>query len=605
MKKVFEKNGSRTWQFAVKILTAYCFCLLLLFSACNQIKTPTSEPFYSQTEPPKKQEFRWSNGKMPKSFDPALASSPPETDLIRAIYEGLTELDSNSLEPTKAIAIDWKSSNNFRTWTFQLRQNAKWSNGETVTAHDFVKSWKRLVLLGDKVTERKLLKNIVDADILPEDTLAETDVFAEPIENNSNVNNAQTQSTISKNFGVVAINDFTLKVSLTDADKDFPKLIAHPIFRPIYGEDKNFENLKVDIVTNGAFRLTSVGVDGITLDRSENYWNKEKIGLERVKFIPTENAEKALAAYKSGELDAITNLHFEPLALKLLTPFEDFKRTTHNALNFYEFNRSQKPFNDVRVREALAISIDRERLTIDEMDGATQPAFDFLPSATQLDFAYNVQKAKTLLTETGFPNGENFPKIRLIINRNDMQKRIAKSVAAMWKKNLNIETEVIIKERLDFENVLANGEYDVIRRGVVMPTTSETANMLAIFSKPKKNVSNSQNSVNSNVSNSNVNVNVLANVNVNTNVNEEIKTETQLPSELFANEKTILTEVEATKEIPAIPLYFPNSYSLVKPYVKGFENNVLDAPSLKNVAIDQNWQPAKKNEPKKNLQSAF
>jgi oligopeptide transport system substrate-binding protein len=583
MKKNIENKIS-------KLCIYLCLCVFVggLIS-CNEADSEKSEPFYSKNEPPKKQEFRWSNGKMPKSFDPALASAPPESDLVRAIYEGLTELDANSLEPTKAIATNWKSSNNFKTWVFNLRQNAKWSNGETLTAHDFVKSWKRLILLGDKVTDRKLLKNIVNANVLPDETFSESEEVSESTANNSNTNTKLAKKDVLAKLGVEAIDNFTLKISLIEPDKDFPKLIAHPIFRPVYQNGKDLEELKIDVVTNGAFRLSSVGIDGITIDRSESYWNKENISLERVRFVPSENAEKALVAYKKGEVDAITNLQFEPLALKLLTPFEDFRRTTHNALNYYEFNRNKAPFNDVRVREALAIAIDRERLTIDEMDGATQPAFNFLPFSSQIDFIHNIQRAKTLLAETGFPNGENFPKIQLVINRNDMQKRIAKSVSAMWKKNLNIETEIIIKERADFENVLANGEFDVIRRGVVLPTTSETANMLAIFSNPKKEIAKTKTQANSNVS-ANINSNVIANVDVNANVNEEINTEPQLPSENIALSKQILTEEEATKEIPAIPLYFPNSYSMVKPYVKGFENNVLDAPNLKNVEIDQNWQ---------------
>ena len=178
-----------------------------------------------------------------------------------------------------------------------------------------------------------------------------------------------------------AEDNFTLTISLVKPDKDFPALVAHPIFRPIYGDGKNFESdkLNADIVTNGAFRISSVGQDGITLDRAENYWNREAVELERVRFVPTENAEKALAAYRNGEVDAVTNADFEPLALKLLTPFEDFRRTTYSAINFYEFNQNNPPFDDRRVREALAISIERERLTEGEMNGASLPALSFLP----------------------------------------------------------------------------------------------------------------------------------------------------------------------------------------------------------------------------------
>ena len=100
------------------------------------------------------------------------------------------------------------------------------------------------------------------------------------------------------------------------------------------------------------FRIFSIGQDGLTLDRAENYWNKNEIELERVRFVPAENAEKALEAYRAGDVDVVTNADFEPLALKILTPFSDFERTTHSALNFYEFNRLSVPFQDRRVRRS-------------------------------------------------------------------------------------------------------------------------------------------------------------------------------------------------------------------------------------------------------------
>ena len=262
---------------------------------------------------------------------------------------------------------------------------------------------------------------------------------------------------VEPKFGAEAIDEFTLKISLIKPDKEFPALVAHPIFRPIFGDGKEFEGeqLKADIVTNGAFRIFSIGQDGITLDRAEYYWNKESVELERVRFVPQESAEKALQAYKAGELDAVTNADFEPLALKLLTPFDDFKRTTHSAINFYEFNLKRPPFDDPYVREALAISIEREKLTQDEMEGATEPALSFLPfdEDKEKKLAQDTEKAKKLLAEAGFPDGQNFPIVKLVVNRNNIQKKIADSVAKMWKDNLNITTEVIVKESEEISEV--------------------------------------------------------------------------------------------------------------------------------------------------------
>ena len=155
----------------VRLLTVV---LALFLSACSQLENPKPEPFYAQTAPPQKKEFRWSNGKIPKSFDPALAAAPPETDVVRAVYEGLTDTDPKTLAAVPAIAVDWKSSDDFKTWTFNLRKNARWSNGERVTAKDFVRAWKRLAM-SKRVAHRELLSNIVginapqtETSVLPE-----------------------------------------------------------------------------------------------------------------------------------------------------------------------------------------------------------------------------------------------------------------------------------------------------------------------------------------------------------------------------------------------------------------------------------------------------
>ncbi len=635
--------------------------LILLFTACSELEKPKPEPFYAETAPPVKKEFRWSNGKMPKSFDPALAAAPPETDVVRALYEGLTDTNPKNLKTIPSVAIDWSASEDNKTWTFMLRRDAKWSNGEQVTAKDFVRSWKRLAAMGDKVSHYKLLNNIVGMQVAekeetPVKESTQLDVFSkQPLnqnlpqlfkkpnidsntaqksevkptppnktENEKKVDsiteeqpkNAEKQKTGEKNetitepkFGVEAVDNFILRVSLVQPDKDFPALVANPIFRPIYGDGREFEEDKLNagIVTNGAFRIFSIGQDGITLDRAEHYWNKGQIDLERVRFVPTANAESALEAYRKGEVDAVTNADFEPLALKLLTPFDDFERTTHSALNFYEFNQNNAPFNDRRVREALTIAIERERLTDGDMDGASKPAVRFLPFAedTKVELKQDNEKAQDLLKEAGFSNGENFPTINLVINRNNTQQRIANSVAKMWKENLNIETKVTVKESNELDIAKKAGDFDLIRRGIVLPTTDELANMLAMFPPqlPKIETKSPDEKVKLNE------VPTVEKPKIESNLSEKITPDTpkdetsgkeNLASEIPENSaetETILTEEEAMSELPAIPLYFPTSYSLVKPYIQGFEINTLDAPSLKDVRIDNNWQPKKvKNE---------
>ena len=629
-----------------RLLFSSSLLLFCLFStACSELEKPKTEPFYAETKPPVKKEFRWSNGKMPKSFDPATASAAPETDIVRAVYEGLTDTDPKTLQAIPAVALEWISANDDQTWTFKLRRDAEWTNGEPVTARDFVRSWKRLADLGDKVPYRNLLQNIQGMPSTAKIETAETTIpklnsdvlfnqlnLPKPLNlsNKSETNSiaAEPKKEVAANsisnsaevkiepktkieekipvkpeikFGVVAVNDYTLQVSLVKSDKDFPQLVAHPIFRPVYGDGKSFETDKLNaaVVTNGAFRIKSVAADGITLDRDDDFWGSDEVELERVVFVPSDTAEKALAAYKAGDLDVVTNADFEPLALKLLTPFDDFRRTTHGALNYYEINRRNKPFDDNRVRQALAISIDRDRLTEGEMEGSTASALGFTPfDEKETKIVQNIEKAQNLLEDAGFPNGANFPVVRLAVNRNDTQQRVAKSIARMWKLNLNIETKIIVKDAAELETLRQTDDYDLMRRGAVLPSADETANMMTIFEARKIVVKTPEttkpNETESSVSVAdNTNKNPAANIKPAAKI-EKLKIE-PAPTEKLESEsgELILNESAAVDEMSAIPLYFPTSYSLVKPYIQGFEMNMLDAPSLKNVKIDNDWQPKK------------
>ena len=617
--------GKRKRRFA-NFLRSGVFARLVVLAAvalslsCSELEKPKGDVLYAEATPPRKQEFRWSNGKMPKSFDPALASAPPETDIARAVFDGLTDLDTKTLNESPALAEKWESSADFKTWTFHLR-NANWSNGDPITASDFVRSWKRLAAMGEKAPFGYLIDNIVgmrpkkgESATLPEmlasppanhqlpiqpervrpQTPAENEKPAAndtgPIQKSETEEAAKkkTPAGVGEKIGVEAVSETELKVTLISPDKDFPKLVANPVFRPVFGDGKEFASgLNPDFVTSGAFHITSAGSDGIVLDRSDSYWNRQAVNLERVRMIPQQNAEAALEAYKAGQLDAVTNAEFAPLALKLLSPYEDFRQTTHNALNFYEFNLERPPFNDHRVREALAIAIERERLTEGELKGSTTPATSFLPFDDQPheQIEQDVDRARDLLDRAGFPDGENFPTILLLINRNDTQQRVARSVAKMWKDNLNINTEIVVKDAADLETARAAGDYDLVRRGLVFPTTDSTASFLAIF-PPQHEAEKSSEPKEADPS--------IAGLHLGDKPAVAVDNSAHAAPDAARSDPTF-TEDRALFELRAIPLYFPTSYSLVKPYVRGFEINGLDAPSLRDVMIDSNWQPKTAN----------
>ena len=308
----------------------------------------------------------------------AFAAAPPDTDLVRAIFEGLTDYDPRTLEPVPAVAKHWESANDGRTWTFYLREEARWSNGEAVVAKDFVESWRRTMRIGDLAPHTDLLSNIVGAA-----AVSVPDVPAR----SSNARRSRETAEITASeradarFGAEAVDEHVLRVRLQIPDLNFPALVAHPVFRPIkVAADNSLKRIDASgLISNGAFLLANQGENRVLLHRAENYWARSEINLERVEFVGAVNAEAALAAYRAGEVDAVTNSAFEPLALKLLTPYQDFRREIYGALTYYSFNLAHEPFDDVRVREALAIAIDRERLSQDEMGGATEPAKKFLP----------------------------------------------------------------------------------------------------------------------------------------------------------------------------------------------------------------------------------
>lgn len=588
----------------------------ILFTACTQIQEPVTEPFFAATSPPPKQEFRWNNGKAPKSFDPARASAAPETDIVRALFEGLTELDPKSLEAIPAVAEKWSASEDNRIWTFDLRKDARWSNGRRVTASDFVTSWKRLATLEKKAAHPELFQNIVgltpdksaqpqeSEDFLhsaaPEPVLPTADApFEAPKapENASQESDALSTTTgpkpPSKTIGVEAVDEFTFRVTLELPDGEFPKLAANPIFRPVFGPGDDFEKSPLDknVITNGPFVVAESGTHGVVIERSDSYWNKSAVKLERIRFVPKETAEAALDAYKNGDLDAVTNANFEPLALKLLEPFDDFRRTTHSALNFYEFNVNNPPFDDRRVRAALATSVDRERLIQTELESAAQPANDFLPLREKDNSAlsFDAKVARELLEKAGYPNGDGFPQIRLVINRNDIQQRVARSVTRMWKTHLNVDAQIIAIERNEIEAVRASGDFDVIRRGAVLPSVDELASLAAIFRSVVKKQDVQPDKIEGDLKP--IHSDRLSSQYKNVEPADDSSTDPKRenPDAL----RQILTREDALYDVLAIPLYFPESYSLVKPYVYGFETNGLDAPSIKDIGINSAWQPPK------------
>jgi ABC-type oligopeptide transport system substrate-binding subunit len=565
------------------------------------------EQFYGRAVTPRAQELRWSDGGLPQVFDPALAAAAPDTDVVRALYEGLTEYDPKTLAPVPGVAARWEPSEGARVWTFHLRRDARWSNNDPVTAEDFVRSWQRTIELGDRAPHARLLQNI--EGVAPPVVYPSPSPPPEPQQTTARDSSRKdepkkvTQTEAQPKpvpFGAEAVDDYTLRVRLQRPDPGFPALASHPVFRPVHKLDSlstEASPAPVRPVSNGAFQLTKIGDDGVVLERAKNYWDAGAVSLQRVRFVPARDAETALAAYHAGEVDAVTNAGFEPLALKLLTPYKDFRRATFGALTYYGFNTARPPFDDVRVREALAIAIDRDRISQDELGGATEPAKKFLPDGMPPGevgqqpaqaIERDVERARALLAEAGYPQGQNFPKIRLLVNRNAQQRQVAESVAAMWRSALGVETEIIQKDWAEYEIAFHEGDYDVARRSYVMQAADESASLRAMFEPETPPVI------------------MLTAQGIEQTAQKKAEggkegggaeaggdTAAPPPEASVPVPLPVFSEAQALRELPAMPIYFASSYALVKPYVVGFDSNLLDAPSLKRVRIDTSWQQPK------------
>lgn len=539
------------------------FSLVAVLLANSCLSNRRVETYYGVAAVPPTEELRWSDGGLPKSFDPARAAAAPETDVVRALFEGLTEYDAQTLTIRPAAASGWESSPDRREWTFTLRRDARWSNGDPVTAEDFARSWRRVLELTGQTPHADLLRDIEGADQF----------------------SGSSEPSIDS-FGAQAVNDFTLRVRLVRPNANFPDLVAHTVFRPVHRAEGDLTvSPSARIVTNGAFVFHEATPDAVTLERALSYWDAGRVQLNRVRFLNARGTEEALALYRAGELDAVTNANLEPLAVKLLSPYRDFRRSTFGALVYYEFNLRHQVFADRRVREALAISVNRARLCADIMDGATEPAEKFLPRwgneseshANAPVLRYDAQRARQLLSDAGYPGGKNFPRLRLLVNRNDQQRAVALAVAEMWRSTLGIETELDVRPWGEYVAAIKSGDFDVARRRLVLQTTEEMTNLLKMFEP-----SVTQDSAEDSSAEQTENLSADAG-----SPDADAAPPAEGASMPGVSPESLLSEEQALAILPAVPIYFSSSFSLVKPYVQEFHHNLLDARSLKDVRLDR------------------
>ncbi|WP_426606855.1 peptide ABC transporter substrate-binding protein [Pantoea anthophila] len=390
----------------------------------------------------------------PASLDPLKAVGLPEIQVIRDLFEGLTNQDAHG-KIVPGVAQSWSSSDN-KTWIFTLRNNARWSNGEPVTAQDFVYSWQRLVD--------------------PENSSPSASFAAlSGIENAAAI--AKGQMTPDK-LGVVAQDNSRLKVTLDRPVPWFPALVANvalfPVPQKTLAQQGDSWTAPGKLVGNGAYQLSERVVnEKIVLTRNPHYWDDAHSVLTRVTFVPINEESNATKRYRANDIDITESFPKEMYGLlKKSLPGEVY---TPDQLGtyYYAFNTQKGPTADARVRKALSWSIDRRIIAEKVLGTGEKPAWHFTPDVTagfrplpsflqQHDQNNLNAQAKALLTSAGYGPGKPL-RLKLLYNTSESHQKIAIAVASMWKKNLGVDVSLENQEWKTYIDSRNSGNFDVIR----------------------------------------------------------------------------------------------------------------------------------------------
>lgn len=404
-----------------------------------------------------KQELVINNGAEPESLDPHKVSGVPESNILRQMFVGLTTTDPDG-KTIPGMAESWESADN-KVWTFKIR-DAKWSNGDPVTAEDFVYSFRRVV---DPNTASPYASYLADDKVLNAQEVIDGKVKPDAL-------------------GVKALDEKTLQVTLSEPVPYFPDTLIHTSVKPVpqkvvekFGEKWTDP---ANIVVNGPYKISEWQVnDKIVLERNESYYDNANTTLEKITLLAIPSSTTDVARYQAGEID-ITYNEVPP------EQFASLKEQLGDQLQvspmlctyYYEFNTVKPPFNDARVRRALALALDRNTISDKVVGQGQTPAYQLTPVATNgmqnntpewqsWDQAKRVEEAKKLLKEAGYSESKPL-KFELLYNTNDNHKKIAVAASSLWKQSLGfVDVSLINKEWKTYLDTRRNGNYQVARAG--------------------------------------------------------------------------------------------------------------------------------------------
>lgn len=478
----------------------------------------------------------------PASLDPAKIVGLPEIQVLRDLFEGLTNQAENG-DIVPGVATRWQSNDN-RTWIFTLRDNARWSDGRPVTAQDFVYSWQRLV---DPTNSSSFAWFAALAGILNAQSIIDGKMPPDKL-------------------GVTAIDDKTLRIQLDKPVSYFPALTVnaslYPVPRHVIETLGNDWTKPGNLVGNGAFILQSRVVnEKLVAVRNDKYWDNDKTVLNKVTFISVNQESAATKRYLAGDID-ITESFPKTLYKKLLKEIPGEVYTPPQlGTYYYAFNTRQGPTADMRVRQALNMTIDRRIMAEKVLGTGEKPAWHFTPEVTagfkpdRSPFEDMTQEelnaqAKTLLQAAGYGPARPL-KLNLLYNTSENHQKIAIAIAAMWKKNLGVDVKLQNQEWKTYIDSRNTGNFDVIRASWVGDYNEPSTFLSLLGSAHSGNISKFQSAA----------------------YDKVIHQATLETSEKARNQDYNTAEKILLEQAPIAPVYQYTNGRLIKPWLKGYPIN--------------------------------
>ncbi|MDR2575274.1 MAG: ABC transporter substrate-binding protein [Treponema sp.] len=396
------------------------------------------EPDFAETRPRVKNRdeltVTFSKGDLELDFRKSYMAS--EAQLYTAIYEGLFSYHPITLEPVPALAEKWELSNDKKQWTFTLRGNAKYWNGDPVTAEDFRTAWLS-VLAPERDAPYSSLYDIIEG-----------------------AKEYRTGEIRDENkVGIIASGPKTLVVKLIAPASFFPSMLSHHSFSPIHPS-----MLKVDDwtasppVSNGPFRIAEMEENNIVLEKTDNYWDAKNVSLNKINVRFTETGEEASRLWNSGEARWISG----DVDIDALTDRSGIQVNPMFATHYYFIRSGEKPWNDYRLRRALILVLPWDEIRSGHYHPAKTLIYP-LPGYPKIEglSETSTDEAVALLAEAGFPEGKGLPELVLRITPSPEASRITGLMAVAWKEQLGIPVRVEIVPYSRYFQALKAGGYNV------------------------------------------------------------------------------------------------------------------------------------------------